>query len=237
MVAWPESSCLVLLSRHDVVCTNAQRGRRSEHMGDDAPHSTIVCGGQPGVRRSRAGGAQEAAGSRVTVTNHRGDQVPHPAITESEQQSLTLVRLLVSLRVPPGEEAGWPQRHGGAGRRALRRERPDAPRGAHARRPGRHRPGPSGRRPPGTSTRTWSPVATFAYHRRSGRRPRSSSRYCSPAISRSVGFRFRPSPRRSRCHPCADGGTPARSRVAVSRVAPGEPARPLRPGGRARVRR
>jgi hypothetical protein len=30
--------------------------------------------------------------------------VPHPTLTESRQQSLTLARLLASLRLPSGEE-------------------------------------------------------------------------------------------------------------------------------------
>lgn len=58
--------------------------------------------------------ATEAASGPVTVENKRGDLVPHPAITESRQQSLTLARLLASLRLPAGEEAGRPQRRGGA---------------------------------------------------------------------------------------------------------------------------
>jgi hypothetical protein len=48
----------------------------------------------------------------VTVINARGDQVPHPTLTESRQQSLTLARLLASLRLPSGEEEGRPQRRG-----------------------------------------------------------------------------------------------------------------------------
>lgn len=57
--------------------------------------------------------AEEAASNGVTVINARGDQVPHPALTESRQQSLTLARLLASLRLPTGEnESERPQRRG-----------------------------------------------------------------------------------------------------------------------------
>lgn len=57
----------------------------------------------------------EAAVGSVTVTNYKGDQVPHPALTESRQQALTLARLLASLRLPAGDEAERrPQRRGGA---------------------------------------------------------------------------------------------------------------------------
>lgn len=59
--------------------------------------------------------AAEAASGQVTVVNHRGDQVVHPAISESRQQSLTLARLLASLRLPAGEESeARPQRRGAA---------------------------------------------------------------------------------------------------------------------------
>lgn len=54
----------------------------------------------------------EAASGSVTVTNYKGDQVPHPALTESRQQALTLARLLASLRLPSGDEADRPQRRG-----------------------------------------------------------------------------------------------------------------------------
>src|SRR5450759_1095236 len=47
--------------------------------------------------------AVEAAAGPVTVENHRGDQVAHPAMVEARQQSLTLARLLASLRLPSGE--------------------------------------------------------------------------------------------------------------------------------------
>lgn len=57
----------------------------------------------------------EVAGAPVTVTNHRGDQVAHPAIVESRQQSITLTRLLASLRLPSGEQSeNRPQRRGAA---------------------------------------------------------------------------------------------------------------------------
>lgn len=52
----------------------------------------------------------------LTVTNARGDEVPHPLLTESRQQSLTLARLLASLRLPSGEneQVTRPQRRGAA---------------------------------------------------------------------------------------------------------------------------
>lgn len=61
--------------------------------------------------------AKEAAGSPVTVVNMKGDQVAHPALVESRQQSLALARLLASLRMPSGEVGGEmqrPQRRGAA---------------------------------------------------------------------------------------------------------------------------
>lgn len=57
--------------------------------------------------------AAEAARGTVTVTNFRGDQVANPAMVESRQQSITLSRLLASLRLPSGEEDDVrPQRRG-----------------------------------------------------------------------------------------------------------------------------
>lgn len=56
----------------------------------------------------------EASTAPVTVTNYKGDQVPHPALTESRQQALTLARLLASLRLPSGDEQERPQRRGAA---------------------------------------------------------------------------------------------------------------------------
>jgi hypothetical protein len=59
----------------------------------------------------------EAADGPVTVANHRGDSVAHPAMIESRQQSITLARLLAALRLPAGEDGGElarPQRRGGA---------------------------------------------------------------------------------------------------------------------------
>lgn len=50
--------------------------------------------------------AKELVASTLTVTNHKGDEVAHPLIAESRQQSLTLARLLASLRVPSGETVG-----------------------------------------------------------------------------------------------------------------------------------
>jgi hypothetical protein len=60
--------------------------------------------------------ADEAARGTVTVENFRGDQVANPAMVEARQQSITLSRLLASLRLPSGEEEGQrrPQRRGAA---------------------------------------------------------------------------------------------------------------------------
>jgi hypothetical protein len=57
---------------------------------------------------------EAAASSSVTVVNHRGDQVPHPALTESRQQSIVLARLIAALRMPTGdvEDLSRPQRRG-----------------------------------------------------------------------------------------------------------------------------
>jgi hypothetical protein len=54
----------------------------------------------------------EAAGSPVTVINFKGDQVAHPALSESRQQRIVLSRLLASLRLPSGEAEERPQRRG-----------------------------------------------------------------------------------------------------------------------------
>lgn len=51
----------------------------------------------------------------MTTHNVKGDRVAHPAQVEARQQSLTLARLLASLRLPFGEaegEASRPQRRG-----------------------------------------------------------------------------------------------------------------------------
>ena len=58
--------------------------------------------------------ATEAAANPVTTINVKGDRVSHPALVESRQQSITLSRLLASLRLPTGEESDRPQRRGGA---------------------------------------------------------------------------------------------------------------------------
>ncbi len=61
--------------------------------------------------------AVEAEGNPVTVVNAKGEQVPHPALTESRQQSITLTHQLAALRLPAGEDGGElsrPQRRGGA---------------------------------------------------------------------------------------------------------------------------
>lgn len=64
----------------------------------------------------------ESAAGPVTVQNHRGDQVAHPAMVESRQQAIVLSRLLASLRMPSGEADQRPQRRGAA--RGTYRARP-----------------------------------------------------------------------------------------------------------------
>lgn len=56
----------------------------------------------------------EAASTSPLTTNYKGDPVTNPAIVESRQQSLTLARLLASLRLPSGDEEDMarPQRRG-----------------------------------------------------------------------------------------------------------------------------
>lgn len=59
--------------------------------------------------------AAELEGAPLTVTNRHGDQVPHPLMVESRQQSQLLAKLLASMRLPSGEEdMSRPQRRGGA---------------------------------------------------------------------------------------------------------------------------
>ncbi len=60
--------------------------------------------------------AEAAAASTAVTTNSKGDQAPHPAIVEARQQSLTLARLLASMRLPVGDEDDLtrPQRRGAA---------------------------------------------------------------------------------------------------------------------------
>jgi hypothetical protein len=53
-------------------------------------------------------------GAPLTVSNFRGDPIAHPLLNEQRQQSLTLARLLASLRLPAGDEAERPQRRGAA---------------------------------------------------------------------------------------------------------------------------
>ncbi|GAA1449652.1 hypothetical protein [Nocardiopsis tropica] len=53
-------------------------------------------------------------GAPLTVANRHGDQVPHPLLVESRQQSQLLAKLLASLRLPSGEEDARPQRRGAA---------------------------------------------------------------------------------------------------------------------------
>ncbi len=60
--------------------------------------------------------AMKAEGNPVTVVNAKGDQVPHPALTESRQQSITRTHQLAASRLPAGEDGGElprPQRRGG----------------------------------------------------------------------------------------------------------------------------
>ena len=58
--------------------------------------------------------AVEAAANPVTITNYKGDQISHPALTEGRAQAVVLSRLIASLRLPSGEEFGdaHPQRRG-----------------------------------------------------------------------------------------------------------------------------
>ena len=54
----------------------------------------------------------------LTVTNFKGDPVAHPLLVEQRLQSITLSRLLASLRLPSGEQDDGalkrPQRRGAA---------------------------------------------------------------------------------------------------------------------------
>jgi hypothetical protein len=55
------------------------------------------------------------ADADLTVTNRFGEVVSAPSVVEHRQQSLTLARLLASLRLPSGEmDEGRPQRRGAA---------------------------------------------------------------------------------------------------------------------------
>jgi hypothetical protein len=62
--------------------------------------------------------ALAAAAATATVVTTKGDIATHPALVESRQQSLTLARLLASLRLPLGESddgsLARPQVRGGA---------------------------------------------------------------------------------------------------------------------------
>jgi len=57
-----------------------------------------------------------ADGEPLVVLNARGDRTASPYLVEARQQSITLIRLLASLRLPSGDEADMtrPQRRGGA---------------------------------------------------------------------------------------------------------------------------
>lgn len=57
--------------------------------------------------------AAESDGAPLTVTNHKGDEVANPLLTEARQQGIVLARLLAALRLPAGEESGRPQRRTG----------------------------------------------------------------------------------------------------------------------------
>lgn len=56
--------------------------------------------------------AKVLADADLTVTNAHEDEVPHPLLREARMQSVTLSRLLASLRLPSGEEGARPQRRG-----------------------------------------------------------------------------------------------------------------------------
>jgi hypothetical protein len=56
----------------------------------------------------------EAEGAPLTVTNHKGDEVPNPLLTEARMQAVVYTRLVASLRLPTDEHALRPQRRGGA---------------------------------------------------------------------------------------------------------------------------
>lgn len=56
---------------------------------------------------------EEVAGP-ITVASRQGDPIANPALVEARQQSLAFARMLASLRLPSGEDAGRPQRRGAA---------------------------------------------------------------------------------------------------------------------------
>ncbi|MFE2466243.1 hypothetical protein [Streptomyces mirabilis] len=56
----------------------------------------------------------EVAAGGLTVVNQKGDRISNPVVVEQRQQSITLTRLLASLRMPSGEEEKRPQRRGAA---------------------------------------------------------------------------------------------------------------------------
>jgi|SRR5665213_355972 len=58
--------------------------------------------------------AAEADDAPITVASRQGDPVANPVLVEARQQSLAFARMLASLRLPSGEEAGRPQRRGAA---------------------------------------------------------------------------------------------------------------------------
>ena len=97
----------VIRIRHDLVSDGDRSGSEVDIGPSDSGDLT---GSGPGVRQN----AKELRSSPLTVENHRGDQVPHPLLTESRQQSIVLTRLLASIRLPSGDEADLhrPQRRG-----------------------------------------------------------------------------------------------------------------------------
>lgn len=64
--------------------------------------------------------AVELESAPLTVRNAKGDEVAHPLLVESRQQSLLLARLIASLRLPSGlldggpDDLDRPQRRGAA---------------------------------------------------------------------------------------------------------------------------
>ncbi|MEV5711253.1 hypothetical protein [Actinoallomurus sp. NPDC052274] len=63
--------------------------------------------------------AAELENAPLTLRNARGDEVAHPLLVESRQQSILLSRLLASLRLPSGlqdDDMDRPQRRGASRR-------------------------------------------------------------------------------------------------------------------------
>ena len=53
--------------------------------------------------------AAELESAPLTLTNSKGDEIAHPLLVESRQQSLMLARLVASLRLPAGLSEGEPE--------------------------------------------------------------------------------------------------------------------------------